>query len=491
MTSIVAGPVLFARGSDSTRCRLAALVVRSASSHTRSSPGGSGLRPMGGEPVEPIELARLAEHVFLRYDFELPANAPAFYEFDGVPHAVETDTAGALRIAFASCNGMENGDAERVAHERNLMWRRLLAEHEGAPFALLLHGGDQLYADEASTAHPTLVAWAASALHERDHFAFDDEVERAALRFFVDRYLGLYTDPDVAALMARVPSAMIWDDHDIFDGWGSHPSAMLDSPVGQGLFGVAQRAFLLFQRALSPEVAMPGDSLSWSLSFPDLHVIAPDLRSERRMERVLGPAGWTLLADHLERARGTRRILLLSSVPLLGPRLSLFERLIGTLPVLRHYADDLRDQWQSRAHRDEWRRMLERLDAASLAGSEVTVLSGEIHLASRGEMPIGDARTLHQLIASGIAHPPPSSGWARALGWLATFGENPLPEQPIRLRPLPGQRGIYTAERNYLVLERDAGAWSATWECEESGRSGALALGGEPGDGAEDRCRAD
>ena len=478
--SAVAGPVLFARGADHDRCRLAALVVRRASSAAADGPSDATppvLRTVHGETIAPLELARLADHRFLRYDFELPVGADAWYELDGVRHAVVTDLHGDLRLAYASCNGLERGDVERPSEERNLMWRRLATEHAKAPFALLLHGGDQLYADEASEAHPTLAAWAESAMDERDAFVFDDEVERRATRFFVERYAALYAQPDVAPLLATVPSLMMWDDHDIFDGWGSHPPALLDSDVGRGLFAVARRAFLLFQRALSPEEGAPGASLSHATDFPGFAVLAPDLRSERRPDRVIGMQGWPLLERQLEAAEGTERVLLMSSVPLLGPRLSLVERLIGVVPRLRRYEDDLRDQWQSRAHRAEWRRLLERLERLARAGVDVTVLSGEIHLASRGEMPLGEDGTLHQLIASGVAHPAPPAGWARALGWLAALGEDPLEGRPVRLRPIPGRRRIYTDERNYLVLERRAERWRAAWECEEGGRTPWLGLG--------------
>lgn len=39
----------------------------------------------------------------------------------------------------------------------------------------------------------------------------------------------------------------------------------------------------------------------------------------------------------------------------------------------------------------------------------------------------------------------------------------------MRLRPLPGREAIYTPERNYLVLTRSSGQWSAVWELENSG----------------------
>ena len=485
-SSVLAGPVLLARGADARCCRLSALTVVADVPGTAAE--GGVLQPMGGEPVTARLLGTEVGHRFLVHDFELPLAADAHYLFDGERHDVVTRFDAPLRLAYVSCNGLEHGDLDRPAEERNLMWARLRDEHAARPFALLLQGGDQLYADEASGAHPTLREWADAPLDERYRHDFDEAAERAAMRFFVERYLHLYTRPELVAVLASVPSVMMWDDHDIFDGWGSHPAELLDSPVGRGLFDVARRAFLLLQRGLSPSDSEPGDSLSFALRFPGFDLLVPDLRSERRPEQVLGAKGRAEMERQLDDSAGVEHVFLMSSVPLLGPRLSLLERMIGVVPKIRRYEDDLRDQWQSRAHRAEWRWMLERLDALADSGTEVSVLSGEIHLASRGEMPLSSGATLHQLIASGIAHPAPSSWWARALGALARLGEDPLPGRRVTLHPLPGQRGIYVAERNYLVLSRAAGGdWSATWECEDSGRSPALALSA---DGAAGRSAA-
>jgi alkaline phosphatase D len=71
--------------------------------------------------------------------------------------------------------------------------------------------------------------------------------------------------------------------------------------------------------------------------------------------------------------------LLMSSVPLLGPRLSILEALMVAVPRMQKHEDDLRDQWQSRAHRDECRRMLRHVrDLARRDGHDITAVSGEI-----------------------------------------------------------------------------------------------------------------
>jgi hypothetical protein len=274
----------------------------------------------------------------------------------------------------------------------------------------------------------------------------------------------------------------MWDDHDICDGWGSLPADWLDSPVGKTVFRVAREFFLLFQMGTTVD-ALPsiisdrtGSTLTWQVKLPGLDLVALDLRSERRPDRVLGEAGWNVAGEVFESV-GQPQVLLMSSVPLLGPRLSLVETAMRLLPGLQKYEDDLRDQWQSHAHRDEWRRMLRQvLDLHQSKQSNVTVLSGEIHLATRGTMAASTG-PVHQLIASGIAHPAPNPWYGRILGSLAKLGEAPLEEHPIALHPLPGRAETYTSQRNFLMLARCDRQWTAWWELEQSGKTETLVLG--------------
>ncbi len=105
----------------------------------------------------------------------------------------------------------------------------------------------------------------------------------------------------------------------------------------------------------------------------------------------------------------------------------------------------------------------------------VTVLSGEIHLAARGTFDLTSG-PMHQLIASGIAHPAPSRLYAALLKVVSLFPMDLLNEGTISMRPLPGLRARYVAQRNYLVLERQRGEWSAHWEFEGSGSTRPLDL---------------
>lgn len=435
---------------------------------------------VGDALFEASELARVEDTAIARIRFSVPAHSPSGYGWNGEHYDLAGELDGDLRIAFASCNGEEHGDLARDPEERNAMWARLCAQHAEAPFALLLHGGDQIYADEATKGHPLSDDWP-------EHIPKDpSRAELADLRAhlrreFLARYSALLQDQHYAWLSARVPSLAQWDDHDICDGWGSLPRSRTYSPVGQLLFDVAREMALLFQHGavdgdLPPRFRDPaGVHLGWVVDAPGLRVLAPDLRSERTRRQVMGEGGWQMM-EAVAEADAPARTLLLSSVPLLGPRLSVFETLMMLVPRMQEYEDDLRDQWQSRAHRAEWQRMLRLVCRMIGRETEVTALSGEIHLATRATMSAGEGRMLHQLVASGIAHRPPPRNWARLLGALGSFGENPLPDQKISIERIPGQAGRYVADRNALILSRTRGAWSAVWDFESSGLSGVLPL---------------
>lgn len=416
-----------------------------------------------------------------RVRFALPAERPSDYGWNGTRYELAGDLTGDLRLAYVSCNGEEVGDMEREGSERNAMWARLRDEHRRQPFALMLHGGDQVYADEVTQGHDLSNDWPGRIPRDPTRQALADLRHHLRERFF-ERYAALYAAPELSWLAARVPSLMQWDDHDICDGWGSLRRSRTYSPVGQTLFAVARESFLIFQQA-STEGDLParfthpeGQHLGWSVHAAGLRILAPDLRSERTRRQILGPGGWAMMeAEARREVQG--HTLLMSSVPLLGPRLSVLEALMVVIPRMQKYEDDLRDQWQSRVHRDEWRRMLRLVrDLARRDGHDITAVSGEIHLATRAIMDLGDGLHLNQLVASGIAHRAPPKGWARILGGLASLGEDPLPEHPIRIKPLPGHTSRYIADRNYLFLERASGSWSARWDLEASGMTPPVAL---------------
>ena len=399
---------------------------------------------------------------------------PVGFEGDGVrrtAHLPGRD--GALRLAFASCNGAED-DATVAALPggRAHLWRHLGARHGAAPFHLLVLGGDQIYAD-ALWELPSIRAWSALPRRKRLAAPFTEAMRAELEAHYLAAYAAAFGDPAVVDVLAAIPSVMIWDDHDIVDGWGSRPDAWQASPVARGLFETARRAFCLLQLGRDP--GLHPAPHGWHGTAGCAHLIVPDLRSERTRARVMGPTGHRQPRDALDAARRPHA-LVIASVPLVNADLSPLERLVAPLqPLADLYQDDLRDQWMSYRHRREWAEVMEALLGLARSGPRVSVLSGEIHLGAHGTAGRDGAR-IEQFIASGIAHPPPPRGLARGYEAFARLtGRRAGFRIDMHTVAPDGRR--YAAERNWLEIALGPdGGLDAVLHTEESG-SLALTMG--------------
>jgi hypothetical protein len=135
------------------------------------------------------------------------------------PSRIRTATDdGRLRVAFGSCRTSAAHDAgNNRAHGPDVLrayGRRLSGGDEEAWPTLLLLLGDQVYADETSDAMREFIA------ARRDI----DEPPGTELRDY-EEYAHLYrlawSDPDCRWLLSTLPTAMIFDDHDIRDDWNT------------------------------------------------------------------------------------------------------------------------------------------------------------------------------------------------------------------------------------------------------------------------------
>jgi hypothetical protein len=442
--------------------------------------------------IAPQRLAVQREHGFWRYDFSLPLardETVARYTIAGRDWFVQLPAmSGPRRLAFTACSGTEDDRGGRVPPSRNLLWRQLASEHARKPFHLLLQGGDQLYADTLWEKVPELRSWRRLSWRRGNAMPFTPAMAESADSYYFERYCSLWCQPEIAPIHATVPSVMMWDDHDIFDGWGSWPEERQECPVFQGLGAVARTYFALFQLAARPG-CLPGNlsdprSSQFGCAYlaGPVGIVAPDLRSERSRQRVMGEAGWRGFTAALSGMAACRRVLIMSSVPLTGAEMPLLERVYTTIPGHSDLEDDLRDQWQSFGHRDEWRRMLACLvDFSARTGARVTSLTGEIHMGALGLVE-GSGVRIHELTASGIVHPPPPRLIAAVFEWFARR-ETVLDAGLCVYRlAIPGHGRRYLRARNWLALELAGDdRLEAVWHTEqgEAGRLVEPALGRE------------
>ncbi|MFC4350973.1 alkaline phosphatase D family protein [Fodinicurvata halophila] len=473
------GPVLYFRGADSTHWRVRALIGLSEEMQPPPVQIQSGV-----VPAKHLD-TRLGLAIWC-YDLEFPRLAEDHSAHYGIGEESWTvcipGTESGLHLAFTACNGSETGNLDYPEENRNRLWNRLQDAHRVTAFHLLLQGGDQLYADPVWDRVPELARRVDGQKPDTKGPGVARETVSAIRDYYFERYVKLWSQHELAPLLASIPSLMMWDDHDIFDGWGSHPPEWQASEPYRSVYDGARRAFRIFQLGLAPEgEADPHHNgffskslshLGWVYRIGDVGLLAPDLRSTRTTSQVMSRSAWQGLEAALDHLNGCRTLILLSSVPLLNLDLTPVERLMVWFPRQQGYQDDLRDQWQSFAHRREWTRMMNQLFAyAKRNEARILVTSGEIHLGAFGRAH-NERHLIHQLISSGIVHPPPPRAFASALSLLSLILRPSARGIRTRMQPIPGFGRRYLAERNWLELDLPANAGPrARWHAEESGIS--------------------
>lgn len=472
------GPVLLFRGLNDKRLHLCALAVTDG----EASPGA--LEVEGGQRYEPEALLQHRGTTLWRVEFCMPAREGAVgYQFAGRSHQVYPPPANGPRILFTACNGSEVPDElPEEQHRRLAPWRRIAEQHQRQPFHLLIQGGDQIYADQLWHEHEQLTPLKDDRAKSTE-VQYTDDIAEAVFGHYYQLYVNNASEPGIGDVLASVPSLMIWDDHDIFDGWGSWRPELQRSAVFQGIYAAARTSYAAFQVGAAadgplsePFLDAAGRHYGWVARIGDVGLYAPDLRSERTQTQVMGEIGWADMDRALERLRDCRQVFVVSSVPLLNSTLRWLERAHFAVPGHQFFQDDLRDQWQSYAHEEQWVRFTDKLLRFKRdTGARVAVLSGEIHFAAWGLLD-GPEGPVHQLTSSGVVHPAPPRLVSRILG-LAGWKRHRIGNRAsFRMHPLPGLKYRYLADRNWLTLDPAPDGYRARWCTETHGDSEPLTL---------------
>jgi hypothetical protein len=213
-----------------------------------------------------------------------------------------------VRLVFGSCR---IGDPQPKAGEFpesgiDALWaysRQLQRGEVEWPDALLLLG-DQVYADEVSPG-------TAEFIRARRDVADPPGEEIADFEEYTRLYRESWSDPDIRWLLSTVPTAMIFDDHDVNDDWNistSWVSEMREEPWWDARVTGAFMSYWLYQHLgnLSPP------ELAEEELFPLVRAdsdAGPRLReAARRWDRESAHSRWAYYRDF-----GDSRLLVLDS----------------------------------------------------------------------------------------------------------------------------------------------------------------------------------
>lgn len=479
---ILMGPVLSLRHAD-TRCwHVSALVVTTKT----SNPEPLTIKCIGSHDDAPMEASAKelwvhGEQAVYRYDMEIQRHTNhamrVEYQFAETPRPWSFHVpaaAGKPRMAFVSCNGFSSaGDVKKVK-DKNHLWTHMAALHAKDPYNALIMGGDQVYADPIWEGCPAIKAWVETPFEMRKQQRFSAAMATQVKRFYFNLYRNRWHQPEIERMLSSVPTVMMWDDHDIFDGWGSYNPGIQNCAVYQGIFDIARNHFAVFQQQVDPRApenhpSKVAGQRTFTLTFNlgDYAVLAIDARSERTQSQVLARATWDEIwawtAQFRAAAVRPKHLLVVIAVPVLHADFGLIETLMGWLPGEQELEDDLRDHWQSPGHRKERLRLIHRLlDLMESTKIRVTILSGDVHVAclgviksERSSMPGSRSSVINQLTSSGIVHQAPP----KLLGYLLEkLSDMPEPiDQGIEgaMLAFPTKRKKFVLARNFLSLEPD------------------------------------
>jgi len=412
------------------------------------------------------------------------------------------------RVAFCSCNGFTNATALND-REPLALWQHMQDLHAQEPFSLLIMGGDQLYCDDLARQSGTLARlWAWLSPAERAKLK---PKPAQLLKDYFDHYLlgwvryeaGRRKVPHTAMvrMMASVPSVMMWDDHDIFDGWGSYQAEPSKMPYHVEAYAAARAAFEVYQirgavhnRSLLDRAPTPSQPTSHptpprhytqGLRFGSLQILALDNRSHRTPERIMDDDQWQQVIDWLRRhasdaGAGECSLLVVAPVPVVYRR---FADWVSETPGEHGGEDDLRDHWNHRNHQGERNRLIAHLfDALRFADkssgfARVTLLSGDVHIGAMGFLERTDTQTeqaeIAQVISSAIVHPEPGPmAWAGVRA-ISSDTDYHIQGQAVVAKmapPVGAGSGAdkYLRCRNFVWLKpgNDGKLW-VNWECED------------------------
>lgn len=486
--AVVLGPILQFFGVQNNRWSVSALVVCDVDAVPTLTPASAGT----GKKIAAIPFNNPRFFVF-RFNVSAPLGSGLnTISIDGKTAAFQVPAVNeAPRSAYVSCNGFSDPKLIKNTKDRNERWKHLLQQHASAPYHLLLMGGDQLYTDGMWEEISALREWAGLPLDKRVKKPWTAALQKDVDKYFCDLYLNRWAQAEFAAATGAIPAIMMWDDHDIMDGWGSYPEALHTSPVFQNIFAIAKNYFRALQLQLGEQETHPlaiPDQPAFNLGCADLGgglaLLALDLRSERQpilhteqgvtSDQVMAQASADAVYRWLDAIKGHRHLLVMSSIPVCYLDLSLLEKLLGALPGQQELEDDLRDHWRSPAHQGERKRLIQRLlGHASAAKARVTLLSGDVHVGALAVLESdrsehsGNAAVINQLISSGVVHPAPPSLALFALEHIGGSDDQVDRGIVVRMQPIAEKGGYLISQRNWLALEPDAqGRLWANWHLE-------------------------
>jgi len=315
----------------------------------------------------------------------------------------------------------------------------LRRHRDNGKLAFLIGGGDQVYADGIKS----LSIWKHlnSSLKKNPGVLPDKE---AMLSWYRDIYRGYWGFPQLKEIFSQCPTYMIWDDHELADGWGSFVfkkntkqdrmneifpdwkenglTYQTCQTLLKNMEDCAKQVYREYQHSHNPDTPAGSNQYDYEIAVNGTAVYFLDGRGNRDINRashkILGEeqlarfGKWLKKLDPAE----TPFVFVVSAVPLMHLK-SKFANAKNDLVEKFNLEDDLLDAWENDEHDVERKELVKLLFAAAARGLKVSILSGDVHISAAFRMTNKKGNVIYQLTSSSITY-----NVSRPLGWALGLG---------------------------------------------------------------------
>ena len=360
------------------------------------------------------------------------------------------------------------------------MWDYLAAalrRHAADELQFIIGGGDQVYVDGVDS----LDIWKyLNSVMGKERGKLLPTVTDM-VTWYRDIYRGYWGFKRVGEVFSSYPTYMIWDDHELGDGWGSYyfPGKKRKDELPDILPGLkekrltkidghellrrmgqaAKQAYQEYVHSHNPN-PVPGEyDYFFNKGSTAFYVL--DGRGHRDINRdafkILGEPqvkrfrAWLAALDPAT----TKFLFVVSAVPMVHLHTVLANSDAKALVKELGLADDLRDSWEHEMHQAERRAILEALFQVADKGIRVSILSGDVHTAAVFRLR-DKTSTIYQLTSSAITYNVP-----RPLGWLLGAG---VPDEGKTQEGYRFERLALYTDSNFSLIKVDPAAGRAVFQ---------------------------
>ena len=294
-----------------------------------------------------------------------------------------------LNVLYTSCN----------KNYQDNVWDKIKEQHTTKPYHLTIGGGDQIYMDDVWKL-PSLSDWKAMTIKDKLSMSVSTLMISEITEFYKERYnKKWFSSPEYTDVLPLIPSINMWDDHDIFDGYGSFPTDVQNSNIVKAVYLIARNAFMIYQLHMKPTAL--NINLTSLFEMNNALFVNVDTRTNRTRLQILKPATYTKIFTAIDASKAKNVMILLSTAVAFRDQHHSSTEQDLNLFSLPGREDDEIDGWCNKLHANETNQFMDKLFEVKKLKKNVTILVGDVHIGGDGRVE-QKSMNIPQYISSGV-----------------------------------------------------------------------------------------